>query len=252
MKRAGEERGPALARTRRSCTGSGAVAFSAPTIRAFERPTGPGRSSRRGESRASTAVPSPPARRRRTRTAAASAEGRRRRARAPGRFGWSRPASMLPQHGRRLPTATQTLARKSEPAGSSSVTTSSPEGRRSRPPIRSRRRRRARRVADRGHQARVARNRLSRICCLCAGVQRPPAIDSPARLTTASAPSIWFAQAPTSPSGVQPRLHARAGSMAAPRRENDDLVPFGSESRGERRAEKARAAGNDDLHGPRV
>ena len=43
---------------------------------------------------------------------------------------------------------------------------------------------------------RVARIRLSRSACLRAADQRPPAIDSPARLITAAAPSSSRAQAP--------------------------------------------------------
>src|SRR5262245_31936393 len=49
----------------------------------------------------------------------------------------------------------------------------------------------------------VACSRLSRIRCFCAAAHRLPAIDSPARLTTAPAPPSVEAQAPLEPFGVQ-------------------------------------------------
>src|SRR5436190_1367522 len=50
----------------------------------------------------------------------------------------------------------------------------------------------------------VARMRLSRSACLRPAVQRPPAMDSPARLMTAVAPSSSRASSPACPSGLQP------------------------------------------------
>src|SRR5712691_549972 len=62
---------------------------------------------------------------------------------------------------------------------------------------------------------RVACTRVSRIRRLCAAVQRLPAIDSPARLTTAAAASISEAQGPVLPSGVH--ATARPADQPPPR-----------------------------------
>ena len=98
---------------------------------------------------------------------------------------------------------------------------------------------------------RVACTRLSRMRCFCAAVHRFAAIDSPARLTTASAPSIDAAHGPGR--AVRRPLQAsrtrRAFAAAAgPAREDRELVAVAHERAAERAAKEPRAAGNDDAH----
>ena len=105
--------------------------------------------------------------------------------------------------------------------------------------------------ADRLDEAARGVRRLSRMRRLCSSVQRLPAIDSPARFTTAPAPSISAAQGPALPLGLQGTVRCLEGAraaLAALRVKIDDLVAVGGEGGGEGPAEEAGAAGDDDFH----
>ena len=85
---------------------------------------------------------------------------------------------------------------------------------------------------------------------LRAADQRLAAMDSPARLTTAAAPSMALFQAPASPLGVQVRYRtpARRGSWPGVPRKYGDLVVELHERVGQRCAEEPRPACDDDMH----
>ena len=95
-------------------------------------------------------------------------------------------------------------------------------------------------------RARVARIRLSRSAALRALVHRPPAIDSPARLITASA-------VPTTPRPGRIRcvgVPLHVADAAGVSGEHRDGVSIALEPGRERPAEQAAAAGNHDAHAP--
>ena len=93
--------------------------------------------------------------------------------------------------------------------------------------------------------ARVASTRLSRMARLRAAVHRPAAIGSPARLTTAPAPSKARTQSPPASDG---RHWTSPAPRGPPSREHDDVVGVAAESLDERSAKEAGSTGHNDFH----